>query len=99
MIPSPRSCAGWRHDPTVVVAATVPARDLLPAPDRYAHLIRDGIRYPVAATDASIGCAHRCRHCPVPVVYDGRIRITDVDTVLADVAAQVAARGPARDVR
>jgi hypothetical protein len=76
-------------DPTVAVTAAVPARDLLPAPDRYAHLIRDGVRFPVAATDASVGCAHRCRHCPVPVVYDGRIRINDVDTVLADVAAQV----------
>ena len=76
-------------DASVTVRTPRPARDLLPDPDRYAHLVRDGIRYPVAATDASIGCAHRCRHCPVPVVYDGRIRITDVDTVLADVAAQV----------
>ena len=25
--------------------------------------------------EASHGCVHRCRHCPVPVVYDGRIRI------------------------
>jgi hypothetical protein len=74
---------------TVKIAPAPPARDLLPPPDRYAHLLRDGIRIPVAATDASIGCAHRCRHCPVPVVYDGRIRINDVDTVLADVAAQV----------
>ena len=24
--------------------------------------------------EASHGCAHRCRHCPVPVVYDGRTR-------------------------
>jgi radical SAM superfamily enzyme YgiQ (UPF0313 family) len=53
--------------------------------------MRDGFRYPVAYVEASQGCAHRCRHCPVPVVYDGRIRITDVDTVLADVDAQVTA--------
>jgi len=26
---------------------------------------------------------HRCRHCPVPVVYDGRIRIVALDAVLA----------------
>ena len=78
-------------DHRVTIVAPPPARDLLPPPDRYAHLIRDGLRHPVAATDASVGCVHRCRHCPVPVVYDGRIRITDVDTVVADVASQVAA--------
>ncbi len=76
-------------DPSVVVDAPIPARDLLPPPDRYAHLMRDGFRYPIAYVEASQGCAHRCRHCPVPVVYDGRIRITPVETVLADVAAQV----------
>lgn len=77
--------------PEVVVPMPVPARDLLPPPDRYAHLIRDGVRFPIAYVEASQGCAHRCRHCPVPVIYDGRIRITDVETVLADVDAQVAA--------
>jgi len=81
---------GWVEDGPAELVPAVPARDLLPAPERYAHLLRDGVRYPVAATEASIGCAHRCRHCPVPVVYDGRIRITDVDTVLADVESQVA---------
>jgi hypothetical protein len=77
------------QDATVTAPVVAPARDLLPDPEVYAHLIRDGIRFPVAATDASVGCAHRCRHCPVPVVYDGRIRINDVETVVADVAAQV----------
>ncbi len=77
-------------DPGLTVTGSIPARDLLPAPDRYAHLIRDGVRFPIAYVEASQGCAHRCRHCPVPVVYDGRIRITDVPTVLADVDAQVA---------
>jgi hypothetical protein len=81
---------GWVEGGPVELAPSVPARDLLPDPTRYAHLLRDGLRFPVAATEASIGCAHRCRHCPVPVTYDGRIRITDVDTVLADVASQVA---------
>ena len=40
-------------DHRVTIVAPPPARDLLPPPDRYAHLIRDGLRYPVAATDAS----------------------------------------------
>jgi len=68
-----------------------PARDLLPPLDRYARLVRAGKEWTVGVTEASRGCAHRCRHCPVPVVYDGRIRIVDVDAVLADVQQQVAA--------
>jgi pyruvate-formate lyase-activating enzyme len=68
-----------------------PARELLPPLDRYARLLRDGREQLVAAVEASHGCVHRCRHCPVPVVYDGRIRVVDVDRVLADVAQQVEA--------
>src|SRR5262245_23514548 len=72
-------------------SAPVPARDLLPSLDRYAHLVDAGREVPVAYVEASHGCAHRCRHCPVPVIYDGRIRIIDADAVVADVAQQVAA--------
>ena len=82
---------GWvESDPAITVSAPVPARDLLPPPSEYAHLMQSGLRYPIAYVEASQGCAHRCRHCPVPVVYDGRIRITPVETVLADIDAQVA---------
>ncbi|HEY8218161.1 MAG TPA: radical SAM protein [Acidimicrobiia bacterium] len=69
--------------------APLPARDLLPPLTRYVRLVTGAERHLVAHTEASHGCAHRCRHCPVPVVYDGRIRIVDVDAVLADVAQQV----------
>src|SRR5262245_38211761 len=69
----------------------LPARDLLPPPDRYAHLVDGDREVPIAYVEASHGCAHRCRHCPVPVIYDGRIRIVDAETVLADVAQQVEA--------
>lgn len=44
-----------------------------------------------AAVQASRGCAHRCRHCPVPVVYGGRTRPVPLDAVLADVDQVVAA--------
>ncbi|MEX2254033.1 MAG: CUAEP/CCAEP-tail radical SAM protein [Acidimicrobiia bacterium] len=71
--------------------AAVPARDLLPPLDRYVRLAVGGERRVVAHTEASHGCAHRCRHCPVPVVYDGRTRIVDAESVLADVTQQVAA--------
>ena len=69
----------------------LPARDLLPPLDRYARLVVDGEERLVGYVEASHGCAHRCRHCPVPVVYDGRIRIVDTDAVVADVAQLVAA--------
>ncbi len=71
--------------------APLPARDLLPALDEYAHLAVDDEERVVGYVEASHGCSHRCRHCPVPVIYDGRLRVVDVDAVLADAAQQVAA--------
>jgi radical SAM superfamily enzyme YgiQ (UPF0313 family) len=68
-----------------------PARDLLPPLDRYARLIHGDTEVMVGYVETSHGCAHRCRHCPVPVVYDGRIRIVDIDAVVADVAQLVEA--------
>jgi len=69
----------------------LPGRDLLPPLERYARLVVDGGDRLVGYVEASHGCAHRCRHCPVPVVYDGRIRIVDLDAVVGDVAQLVAA--------
>jgi radical SAM superfamily enzyme YgiQ (UPF0313 family) len=67
----------------------LPARHLLPPLDRYARLAVDGEERLVGAVEASHGCASRCRHCPVPTVYDGRIRLVGPDAVLADVAQLV----------
>ena len=67
-----------------------PDRAGLPALDRYASLeMPDGTRKIVAATDATRGCKHRCRHCPIVPVYDGQFRVVPVDVVMADVRAQV----------
>ena len=79
------------HLDRAVRPPSLPARELLPPLDRYARLLRGDRVGLVGVVEASRGCAHRCRHCPVPVVYDGRIRIVDVDAVLADVEQQVAA--------
>jgi Radical SAM superfamily len=68
-----------------------PARTLLPSLASYAHLAGAGEPRPVAYVEASRGCAHRCRHCPVPVVYDGRTRVVQEDAVLADIEQQVQA--------
>lgn len=68
-----------------------PDRATLPALDRYAALqMPDGTRKVAGATDATRGCKHRCRHCPIVPVYDGQFRVVPVDVVLADIAAQVA---------
>ncbi|HUQ87993.1 MAG TPA: CUAEP/CCAEP-tail radical SAM protein, partial [Vicinamibacterales bacterium] len=67
-----------------------PDRTGLPALDRYASLqMPDGSRKTVGATDATRGCKHRCRHCPIVPVYDGQFRVVPVDVVLADIRAQV----------
>ena len=70
--------------------AGVPARTGLPALERYAHLALGGEERPVGYVEASHGCLHRCGHCPVPVVYDGRIRIVPDDVVLDDIERLVA---------
>jgi len=64
---------------------SLPARHLLPPLARYAHLEVEGERRQVGYVEASHGCSHRCRHCPVPAVYGGRTRALPEDTVLADV--------------
>ena len=62
-----------------------PARELLPGLERYARLAIDGEERLVGYVEASHGCVHRCRHCPVPTVYDGRIRVVQAEIVVRDV--------------
>jgi radical SAM superfamily enzyme YgiQ (UPF0313 family) len=70
----------------------VPDRSGLPPLSRYAALhMPDGTRKVVGSTEASRGCKHLCRHCPVVPVYRGQFRVVQPDVVAADIAAQVAA--------
>jgi hypothetical protein len=62
-----------------------PDRSGLPTLDSYARLEHDGVARLAGAVEASHGCRHRCRHCPIPVVYDGRIRVVPPGQVLADI--------------
>jgi Radical SAM superfamily len=71
--------------------ARVPDRRSLPALGRYARLAVAGEHRSVGSVAASRGCSHRCRHCPVPVVYDGRVRPVAEAAVLADVDQVVGA--------
>jgi radical SAM superfamily enzyme YgiQ (UPF0313 family) len=68
-----------------------PDRGGLPALARYAFLDVDGKRRVAGYTEASRGCKHTCRHCPIVPVYGGQFRIVGRDVVLADVRQQVAA--------
>lgn len=63
----------------------VPARDLLPPLSRYARLMIGGEARLAAAVELTRGCVHQCRHCPVPAVYGGRLRVVQQETLLADV--------------
>lgn len=69
----------------------VPVRDGLLPLARYAALQVGDARRVAGYTEASRGCKHRCRHCPIVPVYDGRFRIIDPDVVIADARAQIAA--------
>jgi radical SAM superfamily enzyme YgiQ (UPF0313 family) len=73
------------------IAFTTPRRDRLPPLQKYARL-DDGVAVRLAGqVEASRGCLHSCRHCPIPPVYGGRFFVVPRHTVLADVRGQVAA--------
>ena len=80
-----------RREATPVTISTglspslVPARRLLPSLDNYVCLDHGGKSRLAGYVEASRGCRHRCRHCPLPAVYDGRYRIVDIKSVLADI--------------
>jgi len=69
----------------------VPDRTGLLALDQYARLaLPDGEKRTVGYTEASRGCKHLCRHCPIVPVYKGVFRVVDRDVVLADIRQQIA---------
>jgi hypothetical protein len=70
----------------------VPRRQGLPDLSRYAVLhVGDGTTRTVGYTEATRGCKHLCRHCPVVPVYQGRFFAVGRDVVMEDIRRQVAA--------
>ena len=70
----------------------VPDRSGLPPLSSYARLeLPGGGERIVGFAEASRGCKHLCRHCPIVPVYDGRFRVVPREVVLADIRQQVAA--------
>jgi radical SAM superfamily enzyme YgiQ (UPF0313 family) len=82
-------------EPTISLARQqflVPDRSQLPGLERYAHVqLPDGSSRIAGYTEASRGCKHLCRHCPIVPVYGGRFFIVQPDVVLEDIARQVEA--------
>jgi radical SAM superfamily enzyme YgiQ (UPF0313 family) len=69
----------------------VPSRAGLPSIKKYAHVERDGRLELAAYAEASRGCLHHCRHCPIPPVYGGRFFAVPREVVLADIGQQIEA--------
>ena len=81
-----------KRDPIPRIRFLVPDRSGLPPLSRYASLqLPDGMRRAAGYTEASRGCKHLCRHCPIVPIYEGQFRIVQHEVVLADIDAQVAA--------
>ena len=66
------------------------APDRSHAPSGYARLHHRGETRQVAYTEASRGCKHTCRHCPVVPIYRGQFRVVQREIVLEDIRAQAA---------
>lgn len=69
----------------------VPSRAALPSLDRYAHLVHNGETRLAGQVEATRGCLHHCRHCPLPPIYGGRFFVVPGDIVLSDIRNQVGA--------
>jgi radical SAM superfamily enzyme YgiQ (UPF0313 family) len=69
----------------------VPDRSGLPPLGAYARLVTPGGQRLVGYTEATRGCKHLCRHCPVVPVYRGQFRVVQAEVVLEDIRRQVAA--------
>ena len=68
----------------------VPNRKGLPELSRYATLnIGVGHKKIVGYTEATRGCKHFCRHCPVVPTYQGRFFVVESNVVLKDIRQQV----------
>jgi radical SAM superfamily enzyme YgiQ (UPF0313 family) len=68
-----------------------PQRNALPPLERYARLLAPDGERTAGYLEASRGCLHLCRHCPIPSVYDGRFFVVPSATVLDDARRQIAA--------
>jgi len=85
---------GQQREPVISLARQefkTPDRSGMVALEKYARLVMpSGDTRTVGYTEASRGCKHLCRHCPIVPVYNGVFRVVDREVVLADIRQQVA---------
>jgi radical SAM superfamily enzyme YgiQ (UPF0313 family) len=86
----------WRrYDETISLEKLTfitPDRSSLPPLRKYAKLrLPNGDERVAGYTEATRGCKHLCRHCPIVPVYNGNFRVIQKEVVLADIRQQVAA--------
>ena len=67
-----------------------PDRGSLVSLEHYAKLDINGEERLTGYVEASRGCLHQCKHCPIPPVYDGRFFVVPSEVVLEDIRNLVA---------
>jgi radical SAM superfamily enzyme YgiQ (UPF0313 family) len=89
--------SGKQPEPVISLARQkflVPDRAGMLEPSKYARVVMPGGEHRVAgSTEATRGCKHLCRHCPIVPVYNGVFRVVEREVVLEDIRQQVAAGG------
>jgi radical SAM superfamily enzyme YgiQ (UPF0313 family) len=83
-----------QHEPVISLARQkflVPDRSGMPDLQKYARVVMpNGERRVAGSTEATRGCKHLCRHCPIVPVYNGAFRVVNREVVLEDIRRQVA---------
>ncbi len=51
----------------------------------YAKLVENGVHRLAGAVEASRGCRHLCRHCPIPPLYHGKFFVVPQEIILQDI--------------
>ncbi|HWF14267.1 MAG TPA: CUAEP/CCAEP-tail radical SAM protein [Candidatus Acidoferrales bacterium] len=86
---------GAQAEPVISLARQkflVPDRAGMLDPAKYARVVMPSGEHRVAgSTEATRGCKHLCRHCPIVPVYNGAFRVVEREIVLEDIRRQVAA--------
>ncbi|MBZ5661149.1 MAG: radical SAM protein [Acidobacteriia bacterium] len=90
---SARNDGPVQQEPVISLARQkflVPDRAGMPELANYARVVMPGGEHRIAgSTEATRGCKHLCRHCPIVPVYNGAFRVVDRDVVLDDIRQQV----------
>ena len=100
---APGAANGMQTEPVISVERQkflVPERGGMVPLEKFARLVMpSGETRTVGYTEASRGCKHLCRHCPIVPVYRGVFRVVDRDVVMEDIRRQVAAGAQQSDLQ